>query len=127
METTKFHALTFYVEGINMGDERFVWNDKLMFLDAGTQSGNVAEAHVLIDRPIAIHDEDTKKYVKQHTQDTREGKHFLSIFLACYKLSVEKIRYPRLNHTMSGGHPIKNIEDFKTFRRNHNPFVNTEI
>ncbi|PIN83460.1 MAG: hypothetical protein COV65_03495, partial [Nitrosopumilales archaeon CG11_big_fil_rev_8_21_14_0_20_33_24] len=28
---------------------------------------------------------------------------------------------------MSGGNPIKNIEDFRTYRRKNNPFVNTKI
>lgn len=120
------HARTYYVEGLNLEDERFIWNDKLMFIDAGTESGNIAEAHILFDHPIVNDFEDREKYLKQHFHDQKEGKHILSIFLACYKLSIERMYYPRINHVMSGGHPIKNIEDFRTYKRNNNPFVNCE-
>jgi hypothetical protein len=123
----ELHARTFYVEGINLGDERFIWNDKLMFMDAGTKSGNVAEVHVLINRPIMKSDEISRNYLDQHHIDTKEGKHILSIFLACYRLSIERMHYPKINDSMSGGHPIKNIEDFRTYKRNNNPFVNCKL
>lgn len=123
----ELQARTFYVECINLGDERFIWNDKLMFIDAGTKSGNVAEAHVLIDRPIVQSDGFTRNYLDSHHVDTREGKHVLSIFLACYRLSNERMHYPKINDSTSGGHPIKNIEDFRTYRRNNNPFVNCKL
>lgn len=117
----------FYVEGINMGDERFIWNDKLMLMDANTESGNVAEAHILINRPIMKNDGMTGHYRDQHNIDTKEGKHILSIFLACYRLSVERMHYPKINESVSGGHPIKDIDHFRTYPQNNNPFINCKI
>ena len=47
----RFHIQVHNVKGLNMGKDMFFWNDKLMFKDAGTKHGNIAEVHIFIDRP----------------------------------------------------------------------------
>ena len=47
-EPMKYHAKVFYIKGLNLGDKRFVWNDKLLLINSGEQSPNIAEAHILV-------------------------------------------------------------------------------
>jgi len=120
-----YHARTFYVEGIDMGKERFVWNDKLMFMDARTKNGNIAEVHIFLERPIPNLKKETREGLNQYYKDDMECMHLLSIFLACFKLSNNKPNYPKINRSMHGGHPLKSKEDFKNHPQNRNPFLNT--
>ena len=105
-----FHAKVFYIKGLHLGEERFVWNDKLLLISSGERSSNIAEAHILFDTPIPeFEQEDEQKQEK----DYKESVHFLSIFLACFRL-VNNHPELELDSSKSEEHPIKSIEDFKT-------------
>ena len=104
-----FHAKVFYIKGLHLGDERFVWNDKLLLISSGQRSSNIAEAHILFDTPILeFGQRDDHKQEKDHI----ESVHFLSIFLACFRLANDNPEL-ELDGSQSMEHPVKSIEDFK--------------
>ena len=105
-----FHAKAFYIKGLHLGDERFMWNDKLLLISSGERSSNIAEAHILFDTPIPeFGQEDERKQEK----DCKESVHLLSIFLACFRM-VNNHPELELDSYQSEEHPLKSIEDFRT-------------
>ena len=101
-----------------------------MFKDAGTEKGNITEVHILLERPmpdIEKGGKNTEKYIDLQNQDSAECLHLLTVFLGCFRLSNRKSYFPRINRSMSGGHPLDSVEDFKSYRDNHNPFLSTTI
>ena len=105
MEQPKFHVRIYYIEGLEMGKAHFVWNDKLIIKDAGTQEGNIAEAHIFIDRPIP-------EFGDEHTSE-REEMLIISVFLACVGLINTNLDL-RLDRTDTSMYSIYHIEDFKS-------------
>ena len=105
-----FHAKVFYIKGLHLGNERFVWNGKLLLISSGERSSNIAEAHILFDTPMPeFGQRDERKQEKDHI----ESVHFLSIFLACFRL-VNDHSELELDSSQSMEHPVKSIEEFKT-------------
>jgi len=64
----EYHARTFYIEGLDLGEERFVWNNKLMIMDGGTKNGNIAVAHVLLERSISDIGASPDAYVEKESR-----------------------------------------------------------
>ena len=116
-----------YVEGLDLGKERIIWNDKMMFMDAGTKNGNIAQVNTLIKHPMRKMGYDVWDFIEKSGQDTFEAYQILNIFLACYKLSHDKIFYPSIIPTRSYKYPIKNVEDFKTYNPTHTPLFTTRF
>ncbi|MCV0401652.1 MAG: hypothetical protein K5777_06720 [Nitrosopumilus sp.] len=127
VELGKYHARTFYINGLNLGEERFIWDDKLMIMDGGNKEGNIAVAHILFEQPMPEMGTNTEDYVDAESRLSAKGIHLVSVFLACFKLSNSMSYYPRINRSMHGGHPLKSIEDFKSYGHKNNPFLNTDM
>ena len=72
MKEPQFHVMTYEIKGLNIGTEQFVWNDKLLIKDAGTENRNIAEVRIFIDRPMPDFDDKSndnsrsvlKKFIK---------------------------------------------------------------
>lgn len=110
-ESMKYHVKVFYIKGLHLENERFVWNDKLMLISSGKNSSNIAEAHVFFDTPLP---EFGKKIDDQKQEkDYIESVHFLSIFLACFRLVNDRPEL-ELDSSQSMEHPVKTVEDFKS-------------
>ena len=108
MEEPKFHVRTYYVNGLNIGKTSFIWNDKLLFRDGGSEYGNIAEVHIFIDRPIP---EVNNKFDELHS--VREGNLIIGIFLACFRL-VNKNLELILDQSDISSYSVYDIEDFKS-------------
>lgn len=104
----KFHVQVYNVEGLNMGKEKYFWNDKLMFKDAGTEHGNIAEVHIFIDRLSPEMD-----LPSFESGIDVEGLYLINIFLSCFRL-VNGHRYLVLDETEVEEYSAYDIEDFKS-------------
>ena len=118
MNKPKFHALIYHVKGLNMGTEKFIWNDKLLFTDAGAEDGNIAEARVLIDRPMPEVSDD-----HGHFNSEREGILILSLFLACFRI-INKNLDLTISRPIFSGHSVYDMEDFK---KNDEPILFNDL
>ena len=103
-----FMVQVYYVEGLTMGKERFVWNDRLIFTDAGAEHGNIAEVRVFIDKEIHEISEFTSD-----SETTAESMHLVTIFLACFHLVNENTGI-MLVEDEAFGYSVNSFEDFKT-------------
>ena len=105
------HAITFYVEGLNLKNEKFVWNDKMIFKDGKTELGNVAEVHVLIKKPFpkSLSGKDLKK----DEENWKEALLIVGIFLGCFKL-VNPSADIKWNLSEMEAYSVESIKSFKT-------------
>ncbi len=105
-----FHAKMFYIKGLHLEDERFVWNNKLLLISSGETSSNIAEAHIFFDKPVPEFGKGIDSRSNE-SKDFVECVHFLSIFLACFRL-VNDHPELELDSSQSMEYPVKTIEDF---------------
>ena len=108
-EYANCHVQLWYIDGLNMGKEKFVWNDKLMFTSVGAEGGNVAEVRILIDKPVL--EIDKKSSLESGIE--LEGTLLLTIFLACFRL-VNKNLDLVLNQKETYSYSVTDVEDFKS-------------
>ena len=105
------HVITFHVEGLNLKNEKFVWNDKMIFRDGKTELDNVAEVHVLIKKPFpeSFSDKDLKK----DEENREEALLIVGIFLGCFKL-VNPSADIEWNLSEMGAYSVESTKSFKT-------------
>ena len=76
-----FHAKVSYIKGLHLGDERFVWNDKLLLISSGERSSNIAEAHILFDTPMPeFGQRDERKQEKDHIESVHFSQYLFGMF-----------------------------------------------
>ena len=108
MTAARFMVKVYFVKGLNMGTERFVWNDKLIIADAGSEYGNVAEIRFFNDKKIS----EISKFTFDSDTDA-EIMCLMTIFLACFRLVNENIDL-ELTEELISSYTVNSFEDFKT-------------
>ena len=80
------HVRTCTVDGLNLGEARFNWNDQLIIFHNKESDANSSNIHVLIPSPFVL-----PKPEDPMTKEQNEGQGYafetIAMFLACYHLS----------------------------------------
>lgn len=121
MSDAKYQLRNMMIDGLNMPDKNYNWNDMFYLTPVPPEhkKPNFGMAYVLLDKPMAIpeHEALMENYFQDMDEQNSIVLYYTTLFLACYHLTDPKIM-PRIVWRTSGGVSIHDpIEDVKIHLR----------
>ena len=96
-----FHLRIIIIDGLNLGDNVFNFQNKLLISHPKDADSNIANAHVILSSALKISekDEGMKEFNEQHALSENEALQTVSVFLACFHLANSTNMPKHLGHS----------------------------
>ncbi|MCE9653249.1 MAG: hypothetical protein K8Q89_09410 [Nitrosarchaeum sp.] len=106
------HLRTCTVDGLNIGDSRFNWNDKLIIFHNKGTDNNLVNVNVILPNPYRVRNLGDS-ISDEEFQDQGEAFDIVAMFLACYHLTNDFNMPKIIMHTWSATdlQPFDSIND----------------